>query len=103
MKTVTRKKIENLINAALNKFSHEELAEVFIDSVKNWRDREAVVELLLLDDDFKQDLKFELMTELTADKMVLNIKSIADREKIENFICTEVCPYYNDQQGLFVS
>jgi hypothetical protein len=56
----TEEKIFNLINAALKRYSHEELFSGFLETIVNYKDRESVEKIAITDELFVEDVLNEL-------------------------------------------
>lgn len=98
IKTAERERLENLINLAVEKYQLEDIIDAFTEAVNHWTDRETVVNCLLQCDSFKQEFKEKLEDEILQSKIVIEVNTLADQMKIQDFLCTEIFPYYNQQQ-----
>jgi len=98
IKTAERERLENLINLAIERYRLEDIIDAFTDAVDNWKDRETVVNCLLQYDSFKEQFKENLEAEITQGKFLIEANTLADQMKIQDFLCTEIFPYYNQQQ-----
>lgn len=98
IKTAERERLENLINLAVDKYRLEDIIDAFTEAVDNWRDRGTVVNCLLQYDSFKDQFKANLEDEITQGKFLIEANTLADQMKIQDFLCTEIFPYYNQQQ-----
>lgn len=102
----TSKELETLaglIEKAIEKYPIEDIVSVFITNITRWQDRDKVVQELLKDDDTKSELLNELQMEFLADKYVVQLESMEQREKLNDFVCAHIYPYYNQQQALLFS
>jgi hypothetical protein len=101
----TEEKIFNLINAALERYSHEELFSGFLETITAWKDREAIAALISTDEDLTSDVLSNMdnykakITDEQTERMksilerkgytVFECKSLAEQIKLEQFI-TEI-------------
>lgn len=97
--TTEAEQLQKLIHAVKNKFEIKDIVFYFLESIDNWRERSQFVNALLSNNDVKQDIKDELQTEMKSDGLiVLKIQNMDKQSKLNDFLCSEIFPYYNEQQ-----
>jgi len=82
----------NLIELAIEKYGVSELFNTFLDTL-HWQDKEKIKDRVKteFEDDFRQDDKMNGF-------IILKIDNLEKKDKVENFLCNEIYPYYNEQQ-----
>lgn len=98
IKTAERERLENLINLAIERYRLEDIVSAFIEATDNWQDRSTVVKGLLESEGYKDEIKSEVEYEITQGKFLIEANTLADQMKIQDFLCSEIFPYYNQQQ-----
>lgn len=91
--------LEKLISSAKEKYSIKDIVFYFLDSINYYKDRKDIVEQLLFDKDIKEELKDKLQSEMLEQGIIiLKVDSLDKKSKLDDFIKTEIFPYYNEQQ-----
>ncbi len=96
--TKERETLDNLMELVLDKYKIEDIVFSFLDKITDWRVRDAMVTELLKDENVKDNIKDELQMEILQGKFVVTVESMAQYDKLTDFVCTNIYPSYNDQQ-----
>jgi hypothetical protein len=92
--------LQNLICALKGKFKIEEIVSFFLYSMKTWNEKSIFINALLQNDEMKQDLKEKLSTEMQDNGfLVIKLENMDKRSKLNDFLCSEIFPYCNEQQN----
>lgn len=78
-------KMKKLIHAAMDRFDPDELLELMYEKCCNGVQRE-----------YLRDKMINMVT--FEGGIFIRVESVAQQSKIEDFVKTEVYPYYNEQQ-----
>ena len=94
--TNERNKIQTVIDAALERFDEETLMHIFLDRL-DWKQKSNILKTIIADDEMKEELKEELINS-APNTIVIKIDTMDKRDKIIDFLSTDIYPYYNEQQ-----
>lgn len=97
-----KEQIKTFVELGLKKYNLSDILSVVLDYANNWDDRPECAKVCFehyeVEDEIKDLVRWD-------DKMNgwLSVKTdtAVNRDKIEEFILTQVYPYYNQQQTLF--
>jgi hypothetical protein len=97
--TTEAEQLTNFIHAAKGKFQIKDIVALFLDSLNGWREKSEFVDALIKNEDIKNDIKEELQSEMKSEGfIVLKINSMDKMSKLNDFLSTDIYPYYNEQQ-----
>ena len=100
--TTEARQLEKLIHSVKGKFDIKDIVFYFLDSMKTWQEQSEFIEALIDNEEMKKELKEELQSEISADGfIVLKVESMDKKSKLEDFINSQIFPYYNEQETLF--
>jgi hypothetical protein len=89
-----KSRLNNLIKAAQERYSNEELFSEFLERLE-WREKLEVAKLVALDSEIMEEIKCSQKSE---GFIVLKIEGMEQKEKLTDFLTTVIYPYYNEQQ-----
>ncbi len=109
MKTVTknpksplpikqREKLATLIDMVIANYPVHDIAEIFLEKIKSYHDRDEVVQAILNDELTKDNISFKLEDEFSAGKFIVALETQEQESKLKDFVCEFIYPYYNQQQ-----
>lgn len=88
--------LDILIQLAVNKYGIENILKSFFD-VSGWKEKDKAIEWLSSNqtDELTEQMQFE------QSMFILKISNLDKREKLADFINSEIFPCYNEQQTFF--
>jgi hypothetical protein len=97
-KQKTRKeKLSTLIDAVRERYSDEEILKVFISRL-DWRETNAFSDAILNEKELSNSVTESLRNKDMRDGfLVLKVENFDKRERLHEFIFSEIYPYRNDQ------
>ena len=83
----TTAKMKTLMLAALDRMDADDLLDFFYDKCCSQRE--------------KEDLQNKMTTLLNMEGfIILKVPNIEKQDKLKDFVCSEIFPYYNEQKDL---
>ena len=99
-KQITTKQAEQLstlIDAVKEKYSISDIAFYFFDGL-DWGQRRELIAAIMSDADIKDRVKDGILSEERAEgAIILKVDSMDKKSQLEDFICTKLFPYHNEQ------
>lgn len=95
-----KQSLETAFAKLLDKYEVQDIAALLIDKIENWRDEKQFFNAIN-----KSHLK-DGAKEFFADEMkmegfyILKVENIEKQNRLNEFICKEIAPYYNEQVNL---
>lgn len=94
--------LERLAKYAVEKYEAKEVLMAVIDAIDNYSDRLDCAEAIIENSNIKDEvIEKARWNDKNNGWLCVKIEGLYNQYKVREFIETEICPYYNEQQTLF--